>query len=168
MNILIRRMNEKDPEAIVHAFQEQGVKKAADLYLCYLEQQKKGERVSIVAEVDGLVAGYTNVLWTSSYPFFQENGIPEVNDFNVFEKFRRQGVGTRLMDHAEAIIKERSDIAGIGVGLFASYGNAQILYVRRGYIPDGKGIYNEEGYVQNGDTIVVNHDVGMFLMKQLR
>jgi hypothetical protein len=41
------------------------------------------------------------------------------------------------MDKAEDIIKGRSSIAEIGVGIFSDYGNAQILYVKRGYVPDG-------------------------------
>lgn len=71
------------------------------------------------------------------------------------------------MDAAEKVIIERSDIAGIGVGLFSSYGNAQILYARRGYIPDGKGIHSGERYIEYGESIVVNHDVALYLTKKL-
>ena len=36
---------------------------------------------------------------------------------------------------------QRSDHAGIGFGLYADYGAAQRLYIKRGYIPDGRGAH---------------------------
>ncbi|UNK16235.1 GNAT family N-acetyltransferase [Paenibacillus sp. N3/727] len=167
MNIHIRELNEHDPVAISASFKEQGWNKPVDLYLNYLEEQKNGDRVSIIAEVDNTFAGYVNILWNSYYPSFKDKGIPEINDFNVLIKYRCQGVGSKLMDKAENIIKERSEIAGIGVGLFSDYGNAQILYAKRGYIPDGKGIYNSHRYIDRGDTVIIDDDVALYLIKKL-
>ena len=160
-------MNDKDPERISEAFEIQGWKKPTELYVRYLEEQRKGERVSIIAEVEGDFAGYVNVLWDSYYPSFKAKSIPEINDFNVLIKYRRQGIGSLLMDKAEEIIKERSDIAGIGVGLFSDYGHAQILYVKRGYIPDGKGIHNGQRHIEYGETLEINDDVALYLTKKL-
>jgi ribosomal protein S18 acetylase RimI-like enzyme len=165
--ITIRLIKESDPETIAEAFREQGWNKPVWLYEGYLEEQRKGDRVSLIAEADGVFAGYVNVLWKSYYPPFQEEGIPEINDFNVMIKFRRMGIGSALMDKAEAVIGERSLIAGIGVGIFSSYGNAQILYAKRGYVPDGKGIFNGEAHVEYGESIVVNDDVALYLTKTL-
>lgn len=168
MNIHIREMNEDDPEVISKSFKEQGWEKPIDLYARYIEEQRNGERVSLIVEVDDNFAGYANVIWNSYYPPFKEKGIPEINDFNVLIKYRRQGIGSKLMDKAEEIIKERSDIAGIGVGIFSDYGNAQILYANRGYVPDGKGIHNGQRYIEYGDTIVVDDDVVLYLTKALK
>ena len=44
-------------------------------------------------------------------------GYPEIVDFNVLEKFRNKGVGTKLMDIAEQIAAEYSDTVYLGVGL---------------------------------------------------
>ncbi|SMF84141.1 Acetyltransferases [Paenibacillus uliginis N3/975] len=167
MNIHIRELNEHDPVVISASFKEQGWNKPVDLYLNYLEEQKNGDRVSIIAEVDNTFAGYVNILWNSYYPSFKDKGIPEINDFNVLIKYRCQGVGSKLMDKAENIIKERSEIVGIGVGLFSDYGNAQILYAKRGYIPDGKGIYNSHRYIERGDTVIIDDDVALYLIKKL-
>ncbi|MGM1050679.1 MAG: GNAT family N-acetyltransferase [Bacillota bacterium] len=167
MNIHIRELNEHDLVVISASFKEQGWNKPVDLYLNYLEEQKNGDRVSIIAEVDNTFAGYVNILWNSYYPSFKDKGIPEINDFNVLIKYRCQGVGSKLMDKAENIIKERSEIAGIGVGLFSDYGNAQILYAKRGYIPDGKGIYNSHRYIERGDTVIIDDDVALYLIKKL-
>ena len=167
MNIHIRKLNEQDPVVISNSFKEQGWEKPVELYFRYLEEQKSGDRISIIAEVDNHFAGYVNIIWTSYYPSFKEQGIPEINDFNVLIKYRRLGVGSKLMDSAEHMIKERSDIAGIGVGLFSDYGNAQILYAQRGYVPDGKGIYQGHGYVERGDTVTIDDDVALYLTKKL-
>jgi GNAT superfamily N-acetyltransferase len=167
VNIHFREIKENDLEVISNSFKEQGWEKPIDLYRRYLEEQRNGNRVSIIAEVDGTFVGYTNVLWNSYYSSFKEKSIPEINDFNVLIKYRRQGIGSKLMDKAEEIIKERSDIAGIGVGLFSDYGNAQILYAKRGYVPDGKGIHNGQRYVGYGETIVIDDDVALYLIKKL-
>lgn len=167
MTIHIRKLNEHDPVVISKAFKEQGWDKPVELYLRYLEEQKSGNRVSIIAEVDHIFAGYVNILWNSYYPSFRDKGIPEINDFNVLIQYQRLGVGSKLMDRAEDIIKERSEIAGIGVGLFSDYGNAQILYAKRGYIPDGKGIFNSHRYIEGGDTVTIDDDVALYLTKKL-
>ncbi|WP_438432938.1 GNAT family N-acetyltransferase [Gorillibacterium sp. sgz500922] len=167
MSLFIREMADSDPVSISKAFEEQGWNKPIELYERYLEEQRRGERVALIAEWDGVFAGYVNVLWNSYYESFRDQGIPEVNDFNVLEKFRRRGIGSRLMDRAEEIIRERSAVAGIGVGLFADYGNAQRLYVQRGYIPDGKGIYNGERYVGWGESVMIDDDIALYLTKRL-
>ncbi|MFD0618170.1 GNAT family N-acetyltransferase [Paenibacillus sp. GCM10027629] len=168
MNIQCRTIHEGDPVIISSAFAEQGWDKPQSLYERYAQEHQKGERVTIIAEVDGVFAGYLNVLWHSTYPSFRSQGIPEINDFNVLIRYRRQGIGSILMDQAEAVIKERSAVAGIGVGLFSDYGNAQILYAKRGYIPDGKGIHNGEKYIGYGDHVQIDDDIALFLTKELR
>ncbi len=58
-------------------------------------------------------------------------------------QFRRQHVGSALMDAAESVIAARSTIAGLGVGLYADYSAAHLMYLKRGYLPDGPGIAYE-------------------------
>lgn len=53
------------------------------------------------------------------------------------------------------------------IDLYAN-GDAQILYANRGYVPDGKGIYNGQRYIEYGDTIVVDDDVVLYLTKALK
>jgi len=167
MNVELRLLTEADANVIQSAFAEQGWNKPAELYLRYVQEQQQGARVTMVAEADGRFAGYGSVVWASDYAAFREAGVPEINDLNVLVKYRRQGVASRLMDEAERIIAERSSVAGIGVGLFSDYGNAQILYVKRGYVPDGRGIYVGPGYAKYGDTITVDDDLVLYLTKSL-
>ncbi|MWV43362.1 GNAT family N-acetyltransferase [Paenibacillus sp. HJL G12] len=167
MNISIRRIADHDPKMISDAFKEQGWDKPITLYERYIIEQTNGDRVTLIAEVNGQFAGYVNVIWKSHYPGFREKNIPEVSDFNVLLKYRRMGIGSALMDRAEEIISERSSVAGIGVGVFSDYGNAQILYIKRGYVPDGQGIYKGEHYVECGETVVIDHDMALYLTKEL-
>lgn len=167
MNLSIRQITAHDPRMISDAFKAQGWDKPISLYENYISEQNNGERITLLAEINGQFVGYVNVIWKSYYPAFSEKNIPEVNDFNVLLKYRRLGIGSKLMDRAEEIISERSSVAGIGVGVFSDYGNAQILYVKRGYVPDGKGIYDGQRYVENGETVVINDDIILYLTKKL-
>jgi len=167
MNLTIRNITEADPVIISKAFEEQGWSKPVSLYEKYVTEQQNGERVTLIAVHDGEFAGYTNVIWNSDYPPFNESRIPEVSDLNVLMKYRGLGISSKLIDAAEEIISERSAIAGIGVGIFSDYGVAQILYAKRGYIPDEKGIHNGQAYVKYGDQVVVDDDIVLYLTKNL-
>ena len=162
-------MNADDPEVISNAFAMQGWKnKSKELFDRYLKEQEMNERITLIAEIGNNFAGYINIKWKSNYPFFMEKNIPEIVDFNVLIKYRRLGIGKKLLNRAEKIVKERSDFAGIGVGLYSDYGAAQILYIKNGYIPDGNGIYNDNGYIKYGETIMIDDDVALYFIKKLK
>lgn len=165
--LILRSIQPNDAELISQAFQEQGWKKPVSLYQSYLNFQSNGQRDIIIAEIDNAFAGYLTILWQSDYPYFLENKIPEVNDFNVLEKFQRRGIGTRLMDEAEKRIKQRSAIAGIGFGVTRDYGPAQILYVKRGYVPDGNGMIRNHLPLKYGEQVRVDDDLVIYLTKVL-
>lgn len=86
----------------------------------------------------------------------------------MLERFQRRGIGSALMDRAEALIAERSPVAGIGVGLTANYGAAQVLYVRRGYVPDGRGIISGAEPVRPGASVAADDDLVLYLTRRLR
>lgn len=138
------------------------------LYERYLEEQARGDREAWVAEVDAAVAGYLTVVWQTGYAPFRDAGIPEICDLNVWPEYRRRGIATALMDLAEARIATRGDVAGIGVGMYPDYGPAQILYVRRGYVPDGRGLVADDRPVAYGDRVVVDDSLVLHLTRRLR
>jgi hypothetical protein len=70
------------------------------------------------------------------------------------------------MDAAEEVIAARSPAAGIGVGLYADYGAAQRLYVKRGYIPDGRGASWRDRPVLGGETVVADDDLALYFTKR--
>jgi GNAT superfamily N-acetyltransferase len=120
-----------------------------------------------VATVDGQFAGYVTVNWAPTYPAFAEQKIPDIQDLNVLPEFRRKGVATRLLDQAEEEISRRSSVAGIGVGLHPGYNQAQRLYAKRGYIPDGRGVTYRDRYVDEGAPVVLDDDLILHLTKRL-
>jgi hypothetical protein len=83
-------------------------------------------------------------------------------DLNVMPDFRKRGIGSLLLDTAEKEAATKSEVVGIGVRLYAGedggYGAAQRLYVKRGYIPDGKGVtYNYQPTIP-GNSYPLDND----------
>ncbi len=163
----IRRLGQSDPEVVSAAFDEIGWNKPVSQYERYLDEQSRGLREVCVAEVDGEFAGYVTVVWNPEYKYFKERGIPEIQDFNVLPKFRRRGIGSALLDRAESLIGGRSSIAGIGVGMTPDYGVAQRLYVKRGYVPDGRGLTQNGDYLRHNQPIRVNDGTVLWFTREL-
>jgi ribosomal protein S18 acetylase RimI-like enzyme len=169
----IRLIEPTDINSIAAAFSELGWDKPASQYEKYLAEQEAGQRVVLVAHsgVQNLpildFAGYVTICWQSHYPPFREQNIPEIVDFNVLPKFRRQGIGESLMDEAEKRVAARSAVVGLGVGMTADYGSAQRMYAKRGYIPDGRGLFSRGQPVQYGQSIPVDDDLVLYLTKTL-
>jgi ribosomal protein S18 acetylase RimI-like enzyme len=171
-HIIIREMLSTDPQIIAAAFSAQGWNKPESQYQKYLQEHLSGERTVLLAEVEQEpklfeFSGYLTIVWESEYPPFQKDRIPEIVDFNVLIKYRRLGIGNILMDEAERRIALRSPVAGIGVGLTPDYGPAHILYVKRGYIPDGRGLFFNNLHLQWGETCIVNDDLTLNFTKAL-
>ena len=170
--IQIRALIEKDIAVIYDAFNQIGWNKPVSLFEGYLKEQEAGERLVWVAHVQDEFAGYVTLKWQSQYPSFKAQNIPEIVDLKVLPAYRKIGVGSLLLDTAEKEAATRSKVVGIGVGLYAGadggYGSAQKLYVKRGYIPDGKGVtYNYEPIVP-GNSYPLDDDLVLWFTKKLR
>ena len=165
---VIRLLESKDIREIAEAFHQLGWNKPASQYERYLGEQSLGLRHVLVAFVNGEFAGYLTVCWHSLYEPFRKENIPEIVDFNVLPKFRRQGIGTQLIDIAEDTIAKVNPIAGIGVGLDPDYGAAQRLYILRGYVPDGRGLHYRDHYVECSEQINIDDELALYLTKALK
>lgn len=95
-------------------------------------------------------------------------GYPEIVDLGVLEKFRRLGIGTALMDVAEQIASQYADTVYLDVGLHSGYGSAQRMYVKRGYIPDGSGVWYRDKVCPCYTDCVNDDDLVLCLSKKLR
>ncbi len=164
-SIEIRRMTESDVDLVYKIFTEHTINKPRDYILRCWEQNVAGERITLLAFYQSQFAGSLHLLAASYYPYFMENGIPEINDFNVIPPFRKRGIGNQLMESVEKIALEKYGIVGIGVGLYQSYASAQRLYAKRGYIPDGRGLIYKEQPVNPGSMVCVDDDLNLYFTK---
>ena len=86
----------------------------------------------------------------------------------MLEKFRGRGIGSALMDTAEEIAAKFSDTVYLGVGLHAGYGSAQRMYAKRGYIPDGTGVWYGGKVCPPYSPCENDDDLVLYLSKKLR
>lgn len=143
----------------------------------YLDEQKKGDRVACIVEaqgkimgkVVGKIVGYGSLLFSSQYPHFRDNNIPEIHDVWVYEEHRKQGIATALISYLEQLAKQKEyKTIGMAVGLYRDYGAAQRLYFQMGYQPDGEGVTYKYAAVIPGEQYPVDDDLTLWLQKQLR
>ncbi|GAB5519899.1 MAG: GNAT family N-acetyltransferase [Rhodothermales bacterium] len=165
--ITIRPLRAEDPPRIAAAFAAIGWDKPVVQYERYLAEQAAGRRQVFVGELDHHFAGYTTLNWHPNYPPFQEAGLPEIQDLNVLPAFRKRGLGKALVLAAEQAAAERCTTIGIGVGLYPDYGSAHRLYVRLGYLPDGRGIAYEDRIVAPGEQVRVDDGLVLHFTKAL-
>ena len=164
-DIIIRSMKPQDETDINAALRAMGWDERPGLYARYMAEEQAGKRLTFVAERDGVPLGYVTLIKETEHGPFAGKHWPEVADFNVFEAYRRQGIGSMLMDAAEAAAAEFCDTVVIGVGLYDSYGSAQRMYVKRGYIPDGSGVWYHGKPLPPYESCVNDDDLVLYFSK---
>lgn len=166
--LIIRNMEEADARVFTDEEIAQGWHTDISKYLARLQDQSAGKCVSLTAVYRGQLAGYVSVYITGLSGAFSGKGLPEIVDFGVLEKYQRKGIGGRLMDTAEEIAGKYADTVWLGVGLHSGYGSAQRIYVKRGYIPDGTGVWYQNKPCAQYETEIANDDnLVLFLSKKL-
>lgn len=166
--IIIRDMQPEDVQVITDEEIAQGWQQTTEKYEMRLKDQADGVATALVAEFRGSVAGYINVYPNAKWGPFGNQGYPEIVDFGVLEKFRRNGIGSRLMDVAEQVAGTYADMVYLGVGIHSGYGSAQRMYVKRGYIPDGSGVWYGDKVCPQYAPCSNDDDMVLYLSKQLR
>ena len=168
MTVTVRQATHDDAAWMQESFATIGWGKPDGYFADCCRLQDDGKLVLLVAEDEGTYVGHCKIVWDPDYPYFKAHGIPETQDLNVIPEYRRQGVASALMDETERRIGERSDVAGIGFGLYRDYGAAQRMYILRGYVPDGNGIVYEDVYVTPGESYRVDDALVLGLIRRLR
>ena len=133
-----------------------------------LEQQEADKLVVLVSHNDTSYFGHLKLVWRPTYLNFRENNVPEIKDLNVIPNMRRQGIATGIIARAEQLAAKKCTSIGISVGLHHWYGPPQRLYAKRGYIPDGHGIYFNNIRVEVDDSITANDELVLHLVKKLK
>ena len=167
--LLIRDMEEADAQIFNDEYIAQGWHPEIDYYLMRIREAAEGKCVAMTAVYQGCPAGSLYLYRSAKEGPFKGTGYPEIVDFSVLKKYQRRGVGARLMDAAEQIAAKYADTVCLGVGLSREYGTAQRMYVKRGYVPDGSGVwYQGKQCVQYETVCTVDDDLVLSLSKKLR
>lgn len=166
-DILIRSIEESDAKIITEEERAQGWDQTEEKYWMRIRDHANGKAIALVAEYQGNVAGYINVYPNCEAGPFGGKGYCEIVDFGVLEKFRCRGIGTKLMDVAEKIASTYADTVYLAVGLYASYGAAQRMYVKRGYIPDGSGVWYGDQPAVPYELYRNDDDLNLYFSKNL-
>ena len=167
-DLLIRDMEEADTRILYDEFLAQGWHPDMSVYQTRLRDQAEGKCAALTAVYRGHPAGAIYVYLTPHSGPFEGTGWPEIHDFSVLEKYQRKGIGNRLMDAAEQVAAQYADTVWLGVGLHDGYGSAQRMYIKRGYIPDGSGVwYQGKQCTQYETACTVDDDLILYLSKKL-
>ena len=167
--LVIRTMEEADDKEFYEEFTEQGWHPQTGDWLKRIKDEADGKCITLTAVYNGQTAGYVYLYKTVNEGPFKGKGWPIIVDFNVLKKYQRKGIGNRLMDAAEKIAAEYADTVCLGVGVCDSYGSAQRMYIKRGYLPDGSGVwYQDKQCVQYETVCTVDDDLIMYLYKKLK
>lgn len=166
-DLTLTTLNENDLTEIVSAFKKIGWHKPREIYEKYLHEQSTNIRFVYIAKWKGKFCGYVTLKWQSDYQAFREQDIPEISDLNVLPDYRKNGIGTTLIQACEELAKQKGKkIIGMGVGLIEDYGSAQRLYFKLGYIPDGKGLHYRNEVIKYGTQVIADDDLTIYLIKQ--
>ena len=165
-NVIIRKMDYNDISFICKAGEDESERNIVYLKKQLLNQDKQ-ECSALIALYDGNVAGYVFLYYKCRWGALADCGLPGVADLIVFKKYRQKGIATSLMNVVEDIAKRHSNKVYLEVCLSSEYGPAQRLYVKRGYIPDGKGVYYQDRVCETDAICKNNDELTLCLIKEL-
>lgn len=164
--LIIRSMLERDSQILAEAFLAQGWDKPVSLFEKYYRRQESDEHLVCIAEVKNQLAGYVTLLPETSAGPFSSLKILEIVDLNVLMDYQMDGVGSALLYCAEMLAGQFSDTVSLAVGLHYGYGAAQRLYVKKGYIPDGSGVWYQGSQLEQYADCVNDDELVLYLSKQ--
>ena len=162
----IRTMNYDDIPSICRADGDES-QKNIDYLKRQLDNQEKGECTALLALYNGAVAGYVFLYHKCRWGGLAGHNIPGIVDLIVFEKYRRKKIATMLLDTAESIAGQHCNKIYLDVCLNSDYGPAQRFYIKRGYIPDGKGVYYKEKICEADVAYRNDDELTLCLVKEL-
>lgn len=99
-----------------------------------LDRCKECQGIVLIAEVNGEVAGYTTILTKVRSDELGHRGIEYglISDLVVTKKFRKLGLGRRLVEAAESFARDHG-VDWLRIGVLAGNRSAQNLYSSMGF-----------------------------------
>ncbi|MBO4368064.1 MAG: GNAT family N-acetyltransferase [Clostridia bacterium] len=165
--IRIRSMLPEDAGIIYDTYSSYGWNPSEETFRDYLTGQENRTVLVFIAEYEGKVAGLcTLVLHPQKGPWAGLD-YPEITDLCVFFHMHKKGIGSLLLETAEAEAAKISDMVYLSVGVHSGYGPAQRLYVKRGYNFDGSGVWYRGKQLGQYEPCRNDDDLLLFMAKRL-
>ena len=166
-NLQIRKMAYDDIPLICKA--EKDESEANVEYLKnHMENQDNKMCTVFIALYDNQIAGHVFLYNECRWGGLKNQGLPSVVDLVVYESYRRKGIATALMDAAEREAQRINSKIYLDVCLNSEYGPAQCFYIKRGYVPDGAGVYYEEEVLGLNASCRNDDELTLCLVKELK
>ena len=134
-------------------------------------RQSQGQVVYLVAWYNGVPIGHALLKWQGAdedqVASVLQGTCPDVEDLFVAESSRSQGVGRRLLDAAEHLVREHG-FQRIGLSVGVDNPRARALYEHLGYRDAGLGLLHEHGeYVDSSGCRRSWDETCVYLTKSL-
>lgn len=135
-----------------------------------LARQRGGEVVYLIAWNLDLPIGHVLLVWggTTDEPVrTQLADCADLQDLFVAPECRRRGVGSRLLDEAEALVTQRG-LHRLGLGAAVDNPDARRLYQRKGFRDAGFGEYPTGGvYIDRDGSEQPWEEICEYMIKQM-
>lgn len=165
--LLIRSMISEDSKVLFDTYLSYGWHPNIETYENYYKEQEEGKRLVFIAEYEGRVSGQCTLILNPNEGPWANRGIPEIADLIVFFDVHNKGIGNKIL---EAVEKEASKISRqvyLAVGVHSGYGPAQRIYVKRGYVFDGSGVWYQGKQLEQYAPCCNDDDLVLFMIKEL-
>ena len=166
-DMLIRRMKIEDAQIINDTYMSYGWHPAIETYENYYKEQEEQKRKVFIAEYEGEVCGLCTLVMNPTEGPWAGMGYPEIVDLSVFFYVHKKGIGNKLLDVVEQEAAKVSDMVYLAVGVHSGYGAAQRIYVKRGYMPDGSGVWYQGKQLEQYAPCCNDDDLLLFMSKKL-
>jgi hypothetical protein len=133
----------------------------------HFQDHENGASTTILGYELGRLVGIVTIRWQCRYPPFRDRQIPLIQNIEIRYEDRGRGIGGLMLERTEQEIALRSQLAGICVGIAESYGPAQRLYVKRGFVPDGRSVCHPHEPLRIGETVRIDDDLLLWLIKDV-
>ena len=165
-NVQIRKMTYDDIPLICKADNDES-ESNIEYLKNNLDNQDNKKCSALLALYNNQIAGYVFLYYECKWGGLKNQGLPSVVDLIVFEAYRRKGIATALMDFAEREARSFNSKIYLDVCLNSEYGPAQCFYIRRGYVPDGAGVYYEQEVLSINSPCFNDDELTLCLVKKL-
>ena len=139
-------------------------------YYDYFAMQQRNEAICLIAWQEGLPVGHALLCWQGSRhePMASQlRDCPHFSAVIVAPERRSRGIGTRLLEHGEALARLRG-YRQVGLNVILDNVRARALYERLGYREAGFGTYTlRHRYVDAQGQAHIHEAACIYLIKAI-